>query len=102
MTSKERVLRTLEFTNTQERVPRQFWSLPWAQEHCPEMMEQLLRDFDGPDTVLKKRPVIKGDLYAVVEYVDERDCIAQCEFGPGSKPENVYRVYQAWENVRNG
>lgn len=27
-------------------------------------------------------------------------CIAQCEFGPGAKPENVYRVYQAWENIR--
>lgn len=26
--------------------------------------------------------------------------IAQCEFGPGAKPENVYRVYQAWENIR--
>ena len=28
-------------------------------------------------------------------------CIAQCEFGPGAKPENVYRVYRAWEQVRN-
>jgi hypothetical protein len=23
-------------------------------------------------------------------------CIAQCEFGPGADPENVYRVFQAW------
>lgn len=28
-------------------------------------------------------------------------CIAQCEFGPGAKPENVYRVYKAWEQIRN-
>ncbi len=79
MTSKERVLSTLNFTNTQERIPRQLWSLPWAQEHCPEMMERLSRDFewdfDGPDTVLKEQPVTKGDAYAVGEYVDEWGCI---------------------------
>ena len=46
MTSKERVLSTLNFTNTQDRVPRQLWSLPWANEHCSEMMEQLARDFE--------------------------------------------------------
>ena len=40
MTSKERVLSTLNFTNTQERIPRQLWSLPWANEHCPDMMER--------------------------------------------------------------
>jgi hypothetical protein len=26
-------------------------------------------------------------------------CIAQCEFGAGAKPENVYRVYEAWNNI---
>lgn len=25
--------------------------------------------------------------------------IAQCEFGAGARPENVYQVYQAWEDV---
>ena len=216
MTSKERVLSTLHFTNTEERIPRQLWSLPCAQEHCPEMMERLAQDFewdfDGPDTVWKEYPATKGDAYAVGEYVDEwgsqndllispqlwdeffapmyRDyieiahrngkkifmhsdgnilriipklidlgldavnsqlfcmglenlapdkgkitfwgeidrqhllpkgttadidqavesvyitlwqnggCIAQCEFGPGANPENVYRVYQAWEKIR--
>ena len=79
MTSKERVLATLEFRNTQDRLPRQLWSLPWANEHCPEMMERLSRDFewdfDGPDTVLKEQPSTKGDPYAVGEYVDEWGCI---------------------------
>ena len=27
-------------------------------------------------------------------------CIAQCEFGPGAKPENVYEVFRAWDNIR--
>lgn len=26
-------------------------------------------------------------------------CIAQCEFGPGAKPENVYEVFKAWNSV---
>lgn len=79
MTSKERVLSTLNFTNTRERVPRQLWSLPWANEHYPEMMEYLTKnfewDFDGPDTILKKYPTTKGDPYSVGEYVDEWGCI---------------------------
>lgn len=27
-------------------------------------------------------------------------CIAQCEFGPGGKPDNVYRLYEKWTQVR--
>lgn len=27
-------------------------------------------------------------------------CIAQCEFGAGAKPENVYAVYQTWDSLR--
>lgn len=27
-------------------------------------------------------------------------CIAQCEFGPGAKPENVYAVYQTWDSIK--
>ncbi len=26
-------------------------------------------------------------------------CIAQCEFGPGGKPENVYQVFKTWEDL---
>ena len=52
MTSKELVLRTLEFRNTEERAPRQLWTLPWATEHYSETMKQLeqefIWDFDGP------------------------------------------------------
>ncbi|MBQ4088914.1 MAG: methyltransferase [Clostridia bacterium] len=27
-------------------------------------------------------------------------CIAQCEFGAGAKPENVYRMYEKWNEIR--
>ena len=26
-------------------------------------------------------------------------CIAQCEFGPGGRPENVYQMFKTWEDV---
>ncbi|MCK5129436.1 MAG: methyltransferase [Clostridiales bacterium] len=31
---------------------------------------------------------------------DNGGCIAQCEFGPGAKPENVNQVYEAWNNIK--
>ena len=27
-------------------------------------------------------------------------CIAQCEFGPGANPDNVYRIYEMWDSLR--
>lgn len=30
---------------------------------------------------------------------DNGGCIAQCEFGPGGRPENVRRVYETWERL---
>lgn len=79
MTSKERVLATLEFRNKTDRVPRQLWTLPWAHDHYPEMMKKLEKDFEwdfgNPDTVLKEIPKTKGDAYTPGEYVDEWGCI---------------------------
>jgi uroporphyrinogen decarboxylase len=31
---------------------------------------------------------------------DHGGCIAQCEFGPGAKPENVYQVFKSWHSIR--
>jgi hypothetical protein len=31
---------------------------------------------------------------------DNGGCIAQCEFGPGAKPENVYKVFETWSKIR--
>jgi len=44
----------------------------------------------------------KADVKKAVQQVKETlwkqgGCIAQCEFGPGAKPENVYEVFRAWE-----
>lgn len=79
MTSKELVLQTLEFRNTDARVPRQLWTLPWAHQHCPDMLNRLARDFvwdfDGPEAVLQQTPLTKGDPYAIGEYTDEWGCL---------------------------
>lgn len=44
------------------------------------------------------------DIRSAVETVHQKlwrdgGCIAQCEFGPGAKPENVYEVFRAWDNI---
>lgn len=79
MTSKELVLSTLEFRNTEGRVPRQLWTLPWANNNCPDMIEKLSKDFvwdfDGPAAKYEKFPITKGDPYEVGEYVDEWGCV---------------------------
>ena len=31
---------------------------------------------------------------------DNGGCIAQCEFGPGAKPENVYKVFEVWDTCQ--
>ena len=79
MTSKELVLSTLEFRNTEGRVPRQLWTLPWANNNCPDMIEKLSKDFvwdfGGPAAKYEKFPITKGDPYEVGEYVDEWGCV---------------------------
>lgn len=47
----------------------------------------------------------KEDIKAAVKEVYQRlwadgGCIAQCEFGPGAKPENVYTVFETWDSMR--
>ena len=79
MTSRELVLRTLAFSNTTERVPRQLWSLPWAAERYPDMMQRMNRDFPAdmvgaPVHQYEPSPVEKGDLYAVGLYTDPWGC----------------------------
>lgn len=47
----------------------------------------------------------KEDIVNAVKEVKERlwdngGCIAQCEFGPGAKEENVYTVFETWDKLR--
>ena len=46
----------------------------------------------------------KSEIQAAVESVKENLCrdggvIAQCEFGPGHNPENIYTVFETWDKL---
>lgn len=75
--SRELVKRTLEF-NFPQRVPRQLWSLPWAETHHGGMLSKLENDY--PDDIIsspcyhKMRPKTSGNPYKIGEYVDEWGC----------------------------
>ena len=77
MRSREIVYKTLEFEKP-ERIPRQLWTLPWAEIHYPEELASLQRRY--PDDIvtspafLKKTPRTVGDFFAVGHYVDEWGC----------------------------
>lgn len=78
MTSKELVLRTLEFRNTDGRVPRELWTLPWATKRYPERIERLGQefpwDFASPQAAYAQLTLESGDAYAVGEYTDAWGC----------------------------
>ena len=50
MTSRELVKQTLEFNNTDGKVPRDLWTLPWAYNTYGEGVDAILRDYP-PDIV---------------------------------------------------
>ena len=78
MTSRELVLRTLEFRNTDGRVPRDLWTLPWAWDRYGDRINGLLKDFPmdfgGPQTIYAKKTIEQGDSCAVGEYIDAWGC----------------------------
>jgi uroporphyrinogen decarboxylase len=77
MTSRELVRRTLEFDKP-ARIPRQTWILPWAEEHHPDEVARLRREF--PDDVqaapqiYHTPPRLTGTRYAKGRYIDEWGC----------------------------
>lgn len=60
-----------------------------------EIDRQYLLSFGTPAEIGQAVRRVKDALYF------HGGVIAQCEFGAGSKPENVYQVYQSWEDVLN-
>jgi hypothetical protein len=58
-----------------------------------EIDRQRLLPFAGPPEIDRAVREVKEALFC------NGGVIAQCEFGAGAKPENVYQVYQSWEDV---
>lgn len=77
MTRKKLVIKTLEFDSPQ-RISRQIWILPWAEDHYPEFTRRLQATF--PDDVIqapvhyRESPDISGDKYKLGYFVDEWGC----------------------------
>lgn len=74
---RELVLETLEFSDP-DRITRQIWLLPWAQNHYPQQAAYLLERYS--DDIVHapgycKTPLkTQGDMYAIGTYVDEWGC----------------------------
>ena len=80
MTSRELVKATLEFKNTNERVPRQLWTLGWAHIHEKAALDEIVSkyewDFGNPEVVYGEvNPVKKGDPEAVGTSIDDWGCV---------------------------
>ncbi len=78
MTSRELVKRTVEFKNNTGRVPRDLWTLPWAEIYHGEELAQILADYP-PDVVqipdshkqYATKPIGYGSVYELGNSMDE-------------------------------
>ncbi|HUI08941.1 MAG TPA: uroporphyrinogen decarboxylase family protein [Bacteroidota bacterium] len=78
MTPRERVRAALLFT-IPDRVPRDLWTLPWAEKHFPADIAALLKRYP-PDIVTAPSPMLRsprlsGDQYTPGTYTDEWGCV---------------------------
>jgi len=77
-TSRELVRQCLRFEGP-ARVPRELWVLPWAERRYPDELAELRRqfpaDFDWCPNVYRPSGRVRGNPYAVGEYVDEWGCV---------------------------
>ena len=76
MTSRELVLRTLEFRNDTGRLPQHIWTLPIAKMTCGDAFDAIVQDFPDDFLVAEPKfaevsPVTEGDMYALGTYIDD-------------------------------
>lgn len=72
-TPRQLVYQTLDFA-APRRVPRQLWTLPWAEMNHPGAAERIRRDFPddigAPKLAFKTPPSHQGNQYEVGVYID--------------------------------
>ncbi len=77
-TPRQLVYQTLDCSGP-PRVPRQLWTLPWAEMYHPGAVARLRRDFPaditGPANMLTAPPRTQGSQYEIGAYVDEWGCV---------------------------
>ncbi|MDR3688906.1 MAG: uroporphyrinogen decarboxylase family protein [Fimbriimonas sp.] len=76
-TSRDLVRDCLTFRHP-ERIPRDLWTLPWAERRYPEELQALRErfptDFAGVPDVYQPSPRRRGAQYGIGEFVDEWGC----------------------------
>ena len=76
--SRDLVRDCLTFKNP-ERVPRDLWTLPWAEQRYPDelraMRERFPTDFSGVPNIYDPSPRRRGSQYGIGEFVDEWGCV---------------------------
>ncbi len=77
MTPRERVRAALRFQSP-DRIPRDLWTLPWAERQFPDELAEIRRRFP-PDIVTAPSPMLRsprvsGDWYTPGTYIDEWGC----------------------------
>lgn len=106
MTSRELVYATLEFRNKTERVPRELWTLPWADIHHGEKLAQIRRDFE-PDIVsapakMNTPDISRGDINKKGEYIDPWGCrFFNLQDGVIGEVKTPLVQEEEWEDVDN-
>lgn len=106
MTSRELVHRTMEFTNTGGRAPRQIWVLPWAGIHCPKELSDIRGSFQwdmAKSPAFLRTPLItRGDPYQIGEFVDEWNCrFTTIQAGVFGEPKQPPVQDEDWDDVSN-
>ncbi len=61
-----------------------------------EIDRQYILPWGTPEDTRKAVELVHSTLW------EQGGCIAQCEFGPGAKPENVYTVFETWDRLTGG
>jgi uroporphyrinogen decarboxylase len=78
LTPRENMKRCLEFS-TPERIPRDLWTLPWAEKRYPGELETLRAQYPGDIVTAPAAgmpsPCRKGDPYNIGEAIDDWGCI---------------------------
>ena len=104
MTPRERVRAALLF-DSPDRVPRDLWTLPWAEKHFTAALADILKKYP-PDIVTAPSPMLRsprlsGDPYAPGTYTDEWGCVFRNiqEGAIGEVKEPILHEIGRWREV---
>ena len=103
-TPRERVRAALRF-GSPDRIPRDLWTLPWAERHFPEELAGIRKRFP-PDIITAPSPMVRsprmsGDQYKAGTYIDEWGCHFRSiqEGAIGEVRDPILTEIAGWRNI---